>query len=351
MKKQLFMLAFAGMAILSACNEETMLNEKEHIAYASVTLSNETNAKSTITTTEAQDSTFIYADVFVFNSEGNLDGYKHMTSKSEAIQATAGEKTIYAVVNAHNLVVNSIQNETQFNNTIALLQDENSENFTLVGSTQATLSTEAPTPVIMAVSRLVAKIELQSLTVNFAGTPLAGKSLSNVEIYLTNVPNQMNFSGTSSGSVNGSTWDADGNLTMANIIADDVHNVIADGSQAPSSHYFFPYQKYSVNELSGSDCIRLIIKAGLDADGDNISEIYYWSIPINCAGKGGKNTESADHYGVKSNYRYIYDVVITRQGISADEEDPENSDIEYAMASGSLTIVPWQTGIDADVNF
>ena len=204
----------------------------------------------------------------------------------------------------------------------------------MVGSKSATLSSSAPTTVNVTVNRLIARVSLNSLKADFAGMTYAGKPITNVSVYLAYLPDSKTFANTDPAGQNiisGATYSE--TTAITGMIADAVSGSITS-SVNTTAHHFYTYERSAVSNLTGQDCVRLVVKGDLDTDNNGVGETYYWSIPVNTE-KGGYKAANG-HYGVKANYTYAYDVTITRAGAGNDYQD-----LEYATMTAAVTIADW----------
>ncbi|MBP5210213.1 MAG: hypothetical protein J6Z27_00035, partial [Bacteroidales bacterium] len=283
MKRTFIAIAIVGTMAFTACQKD--LSGDRPVDEAVMTVKVNDAMSKALGVTETNEGTINNYDVFVFNaSTGVIDGYKSESSNASlSLTATSGPKHVYVVANRQaGFDVTSVRSEANFLSKTASMMKENSSSFTMIGETDCTLSSSQTNTVEVDVTRFVAKIALTSLAVNFTGTPLAGQTLSNVKIYLKNVPALKLFSGsdvTSPQYLSGNTSAWQTGALNAGILSDQV-NSIADGS-ATANPSFYPYSRWSASAMAANACIRLVITADIDGDNDGTPENYTWSIPIN----------------------------------------------------------------------
>mgnify|MGYP003584384653 CR=1 FL=1 len=295
------------------------------------------------------DNTVQTLEIFVFKNlsgaadDGILEAYKKFSGSELAslsglqLRAKTGQKTIYAVANSHKSDWSGVDTYAKFLAAAASLKSENTTSFTMTGSANATL--EATTSVSVPVSRLVGRVILASVRTNFAGTPYAGGTISNVAAYLTNVVPEVYYgSGMSSGSgvLNSLGYvaaDCSG-CTMSNMLYDSMPSAIGDSGYS-GPNYFYCYENTIASEGS-SKFTRLVIQADLSG------KTYYYPININREGYG----YSSGTAGISRNTSYALNVVISGPG-STNPEQP----ITMGSLSVSVSVANWATVPDSSVNF
>ena len=186
----------------------------------------------------------------------------------------------------------------------------------MIGENTVTIS-ESSTTVTIPVTRLVSKVSVNSLKFQFSGA-LAGKSVTEVAMYVKNFPTTQTYGGTP-----GITYSSGLFSTKQNTFeVYDLIGTIADGQTDVTPHHFFCYQRPTEVLTTGSGTIRLCVTGKIDG------QRYYWSIPVN---NGSVWTADAfvsgdEHYGVKRNHSYEYEIIITRAGVPDDGNDPNPTD-------------------------
>ena len=313
MRKKIWLAALALGIVMTSCSEiegqQAGLNNEEVVVNFS--LGNATKAIEGI-----DDDAINSAYVLAF--DGNrLDGSAYVTTANGSIKITEGSRRFLAIVNPNSEF--SFTNVTTPASVMALVSQLSSEglaDMVMIGD-KTELITENTSVITIPVTRLVSKVCVNSLKFQFSGA-LAGKSVSNVALYVKNYPISQSYSG-----VVGNTYSS--GLFAGNQPSFEVYDLVgnmSDGVAETRCHQFFCYHRETSAAVSGSGAIRLCVKGDIDG------HTYYWSLPVN---NGNVWTASAfqsgdSHFGVRRNHSYEYDITITRAGIPDDGNDPDPTD-------------------------
>ncbi len=129
--------------------------------------------------------------VFVFNGDV-LDGYGSSTGSTEAVASvTAGERVIYALVNAPTSLSGITSKATLLSTVSTLVED--GDNFEMVGNTTATLEAEtANNKVSVAVDRLAARVVIRKIT-NAMENDAMANDFKLESVYITNATGDVNY--------------------------------------------------------------------------------------------------------------------------------------------------------------
>ena len=326
MKKRTTIYTFAALALitLASCTKPCSSCD-EPIGEAELKIELTTQqTRSATPPTPSQDNTINSLDIFIFRDSDpaspdyqKLDTYKHLQGsemENISISTTTGPKLIYVVANDHSNTFSGVTNLTEFRKLTTSLADERLGSFTMFGEASATLSTTSSVSITL--ERFVARVAITSIKTNFSGTPYAGKTLSDIKLYLINVHGEkLLYNGTPASAspllLNpGGLIGTDANSTAeANLIYEPISGTIDDsGTDVP--HWFHCYPN-TTEEISGST--KMVLQCSLDG------VTYYYPIPVNQPGYG--YNPSNGHYGVKRNCSYSYGITITRPG-SLDPDEP-----------------------------
>mgnify|MGYP002853911075 FL=1 len=311
--KKIMLVAIALGIVMSSCSktdtEPSAGGQNEVVVNFS--LGGATKANSGINETAVNTA-------YVFAFDGNrLDGSTYVTGNTGTIKVTSGSRRFIAVVNPNSeFSFTSVTTPASVMNLVSQLGSEALSDMVMIGDQTQTV-TESTSNVTIAVTRLVSKISVNSLKFQFTGA-LAGKTASNVEIYLKNYPVSQTYSGTSGTSYASGLFS--GNRSAFEVY--DLVGTMTDGLADASGHHFYCYHRETSAAVSGSGAIRLCVRAIVDG------QTYYWSLPVN---NGDVWTATAfasgdSHFGVKRNHSYEYDITITRAGIPDDGLDPDPED-------------------------
>ncbi len=352
MKKLLF--ALAALAFLASCSKENSpaageVHEGE-IARINLNIVRSqdisTKASGSAHGVQNDDNTVKTLEVFIFSSDNTLDTYKkfdNVGSSLTGLQVTArtGLKKIYVIANSHVSSWAGVTTLAEFGKKVSDLKSEGLKSFTMTGSVNTEVKSSSN--VTIPVSRLVGRVKLGSLKTAFAGTPYAGKTLSNVKIYLTNVYGSKTFvSGADPASplvlnANALIASDTSGFSIGAAIAEVFSGTVGDAGDT-KQHYFYCYENLLEAETSSKKFTRLVIQGDLEGS------TYYYPIQINRDNYG--YAPANGHKGVKRNTSYTYNVVINRPGSSSPSED-----ISSGTVSLSVSVENWTNAADANINF
>ncbi|MBP3257972.1 MAG: hypothetical protein J6M23_08280 [Bacteroidales bacterium] len=421
--KKLFNISLAALAAmvvgLTACNKNPqpeVVTEPENPAevvtpdpgllVVSVNPENGIESKVAGASATAAESAIKSLQVFVFygetktqlgQTENNLetDIYKTYDGtenhKTELITTTVGQKYIYALANAPRLrgitTVNSLKEQVMnlgYNSIpsgglvmagafdYSWNEGANSGQINVLGKkkeitayTQNQPSTY--TTVSINLYRLAARIELQSIEVDFTGTDLEGQSFTVEEIYLKNVPNGVRMDGQNSTLLSGDMtyWtnkiskeaspkdkaglDVTG-LVFESIAGED-KNILAGGSGNPTKstktygRYFYSYPNPITTDVTGGTPstftqrrTRIVIHAKIGG----VDSYYPVSIadPTNfIPADSSTPANSATHSQIVGNHKYVISKMkITSKGLPDDTIDEP---IVTGRAEVTVTVQDW----------
>lgn len=255
---------------------------------------------------------------YVLAFDGNrLDGSAYVTTANGSIKVTPGARRFLAIVNPNSeFSFTSVTTPASVMALISQLSSEGLADMVMIGDKTETI-TENTSVISIPVTRLVSKVSVNSLKFQFSGA-LAGKSVSNVSLYVKNYPISQSYSGTV-----GNTYSS--GLFQGNQASFEVYDFIGtmtDGSADTRCHQFFCYHRETSAAVSGSGAIRLCVKGDIDG------HTYYWSLPVNNGSvwRADAFVAGDSHFGVRRNHSYEYDITITRAGIPDDGNDPDPED-------------------------
>ena len=328
------LLMIAAIAVLAcSCGKENALEEMPQESVVYITLKNDNSVKASGAGhgVQADDNNINTLEVFVFRAEqgkddyGMLDVYKKFSGRELSslsnleVKTTTGNKIIYAVANSHKENWSGITTLGEFEKQTASLMNEDVRDFVMVGCKEEAL--QLASSVSIAVRRLVARIQVNSIETDFEDTPYEGCSLTDVKAYLINVQGMKYFydgSGTDLKLLNSKKYvgaDVSGAL-MDNVLYEDIAAIVDDSGYAVP-HYFYCYENNLGTETESERFTRLVIEAGLNG------RRYYYPIAI-------KNLER--------NCCYSVDVKIRRPG----SLDPD-VDVVLGTMELALDVLGWNT--------
>lgn len=343
--KKLFMIAMAAAAVCSCAKGNVVDNvESQQESTVYITIKNDdstplTRASGNGHGTQVQDNTINTVELFIFRvnpgqaDDGILDGYKKFNSSeletlsNLEVKSTIGKKMIYAVVNSHRESWPTGLTRTIFEQQTAQLFKENIKDFLMVGGKEATL--QISTNVSFQISRMVARVRLNSVVASFENTPYAGGALKNVKAYLINAHSEKYlFDGSGNGLkiLNSKQYVANDNIgsAMPEILYEELSASI-DKSGYSIPHYFYCYSNPLETETENDRFTRLVIEGELNGTK------YYYPISLK---------------GIARNSCYSIDVKIQRPG-------SQNPDQDVAMGTMyiSLEVLGWNAIPGSTVEF
>ena len=255
---------------------------------------------------------------YVFAFEGNrLDGSAYVNGNTGTIKVTPGLRRFIAVVNPNDeFSFTGAGTPDAILALVSQLQSEALNDMVMIGDNSSVI-TESTTFVTIPVTRLVSKVSVNSLKFQFSGA-LAGKSVTEVAMYVKNFPTTQTYAGIPGTSYSSGLFSSKQNTFEVY----DLIGTINDGQTDVTPHHFFCYQRPTEVPTTGSGAIRLCITGKIDG------QRYYWSIPVNNGAVWNADAfvSGDEHYGVKRNHSYEYEIIITRAGVPDDGNDPDPTD-------------------------
>lgn len=326
--------------VITACSKNEFSMEEEQTGESCLYLSIQprTKASGSGHGNQSNDNTVGTLEIFIFRGEGKdagaLDTYKKFSADELVsltdlqITSTTGLKQIYAIANSHQQQWEGVVTHADFKKRLSSLKNEELKSFTMTGGIEATL--QSTTHLALAISRLVSRVELKSLSASFVGTPYDGSQLQNVKLYLTNVVGESYFcSGTSPDEIpflnKGKAVGGDiGSCAMEGMLYESLAGKIGEAGEG-TPHYFYCYPNATEVESENMSFTKLVIQADLNGT------TYYYPFPI-------KNIERNCSYSVA--------VEIMRPG-TLDPEQP----LEKGVANVTLNVLDWVLQPEINVEF
>ena len=346
MKKTFSILALAA-AVLCSCDKNAdcvpcqKAEENQELATLSVSLGfddPQTRAVTAYTTAHDYEKAVNSVQILVFDASGKINIYKDAgTAVSDIkLSTTAGQKTVWAVVNGPDL--SAVATLSALQAKAVDLSDNNTTKtvgFVMAGSTSCTVSATGGTAAVT-VSRLVSRVALQKVT-NSLPSGYGALKIDNVT--LINVVGNQNLAGNASiatwynkmgrkdGGVQADIIDGSTNkascpsLTFAAPAA-TVNNGAAHTPATP--HLFYCYPNATSADANGwvssftARKTRLVVAATISGTR------YYYPVTINTP---------------ERNKAYTVELTITGLG-STDPDQP----VSKGAITASVTVQGWQTG-------
>ena len=346
MKKTFSILALAA-AVLCSCDKNAdcvpcqKAEENQEPATLSVSLGfddPETRAVTAYTTAQDYEKAVNSVQILVFDASGKINMYKDAGTTVSDIQlsTTAGQKTVWAVVNGPDL--SAVANLSALQAKAVDLADNSltkTEGFVMAGSTSCTVSATGGTAAVT-VSRLVSRVALQKVT-NSLPSGYGALKIDNVT--LINVVGNQNLAGNASIAtwynkmgrkdggaqadiIDGSTNKASCPSLTFVAPAATVNNGAAHTPATP--HLFYCYPNATSADANGwvssftARKTRLVVAATISGTK------YYYPVTINTP---------------ERNKAYTVELTITGLG-STDPDQP----VSKGAITASVTVQGWQTG-------
>lgn len=275
-------------------------------------------------------------EVFVFDKANNqLDAYSSVSGQTElTLTCTAGERVIYAVVNAEDDLT-EVATLDQLLAKVSDLKDNELTGFEMIGKVVKTLPQEDV--VVIDVSRFAARVVISEVVRDFASTSLQAVDFSVDAIYLTNVATQMNYGQTMDNTVWYNQFTVSGDLLspfvseFASLTFDTVSDgTLSDSESYSEEHCFYAYPNphYEGELLDGEEAnaeTRLVVETTLDG----VKRYYPIALPA-----------------LESNHSYeIRKLTITRPGSLSPDQKISVSDAQF-----ELNVVDWTTVLVSATN-
>ena len=265
--------------------------------------------------------------IFVFNGQ-DREAYRAVTGAMQAlVPATAGQRTVYALVNAPDM--SSVMTLAALNAAVTNLSDNAKDSFVMAGSVTQELTDGGN--VVITVKRIVARVSIAKISTNFVDYR-ANYKVRPEGIYLINVAANTSFDVTA----DATAWE--NRLAFVTgpcdaLLRDAVSGVlVSNGSPYEKEHAFYAYpNKYPIvpddySEIWKPRGTLLVIEATLITDLNEEIHGYY---PI-----------VLPHLDRNKTY-VIEEVCITRL-----PGDVPYKPIETGETQVTISVHEWETGLN-----
>lgn len=331
MRKIAFLAAVAATLCTVACNKELTTAKvetpSEAVQLADLTLSIVGNAPATKSADADFDddhSEVSNVQFFVFDGEV-LDAYKKIGSAtSTTMTVKAGDKTVWAVVNAPD--ISNVTTLTQLKAVSSTLLN-NASNFVMVGSDTATVPSEDP--IEIEVKRIASRVVVKKVTAAFSNPAYASMSCKLVKMFLINAPGDINLELTNAPT----TWYAQRAYEAVTGLTDHLstsganHELNTSAFETECRHYCYPNPTVADSQATtwSARHTRMVIEVLLG------SETFYYPITMPVL-EPGKSYE-------------IENLTITRKGSNNPDQPISLSDATFEISVKEWTVVPITEGI------
>ena len=331
MRKIAFLAAIAATLCTVACNKELPTSKvelpSESVQMADLTLSVVGNAPATKSSNADFDddhSEVANVQFFVFDGEV-LDAYKKIGgATSTTMTVKAGDKTVWAVVNAPD--ISNVTTLTQLKAVSSTLLN-NASNFVMVGSNTGTVPSEDP--IEIEVKRIASRVVVKKVTAAFTNPAYASMSCKLVKMFLINAPGDINLELTSAPT----TWYAQRAYEAVTGLTDHLstsggnHELNTAAFETVCRHYCYPNPTVADSQATSWSArhTRMVIEVLLG------SETFYYPITMPVL-EPGKSYE-------------IENLTITRKGSNNPDQPISLSDADFEISVKEWTVVPVTEGI------
>ena len=283
----LFTAALAAFA-LASCNKEmgTQVDGPMKMVDATVQIVGTPETRVT-DATYADESKVNDLQVYVFDADGALENYYPAgAATSVTVTVSAGEKTIWAVVNAPATTVNSL---TELKEKATLLQSNARDNFIMTGSVTQELVDGGNVPIT--VKRIVSRVAIKHIETDFKGSR-ADLELPINAIYLINVAADNNLDvamsapadwynklGYSTSVCDGLLFDSIEGVTVKNNVLNDAGEIVTDNSYTVE-HAFYPYPNPIIEETYADEWCPRHTMLVVEVTYQNARKYYPIELPV-----------------------------------------------------------------------
>jgi len=360
-KNSLFFIAIAmSMAgLLASCaNDEKDVLQNNTLVSLKLQGTASNGVRST--TTPTNENAINRVAVGVFYADGSVNTIVEPTISGDAASFTCMASSggtpcdIVVVANAPAGTFTGATTKSAFLlKTVALTQTSN--DLPISGEKTQTLTAGAANSVTVDISRLVARIEISSITTNFATTGIyANAKFSPDRIFLYNAKSVSDVQTTTAPNTTVSLNGWDGTNAVTGLLDEPTGVTLSVGGTKTYSttHYFYTF----TNLANASAKTKLIIGGNFDVNGDGTitpadgDGYVYYPIVINRDQSG--TTITATGYtdkgttAITRNMKYQLSAEIKGKGVSSVTEDIAPADVNL-----SVNVVDWTLTVDQSVIF
>lgn len=315
MNKRIIIAAMAAIA-LAACEKKDVEPQVKPGETVTFEVSAQTS-QTKITGAETGENTVNSYQFLVFNKDnGMLETYASSETASTKLTCTTGSKDIVVIANAPNL--SSVVSMEMLKNTKSALKDNKKGKFVMEGIASPTLTASSNT-VNVTLTRLVSKIRLKKISLNFDHASYDELNFKVLKVYLINVPADRGYLASPADPelwYNELEYDA---ADPNEMLYDDVNIDISATKLYDIQHHFYcypnPYTTDSFTDEWSPRPTRLVVEAELGG------VHYYYPVALP---------------ELKSNTVYEVSLEIVRPGSVTPEENMDKYE-----SSVTVTINEW----------
>ena len=287
MKKVAYIITGALLSLLlSGCEKQPAAETADAPAKRVITFGIRLNdgTKVSPSPTSAQEGAINKLAVLVFNGNFIEDRIETTTDTSVDFELEPGEYTVVAVANYGTNSPMSATTLSGVRATNSLLDDNSVGNFVMYGEKSVTVTRTSGGTEYIQLKRLVAKLGIKKISVEFTSPVVATRTFTLRKIYVTNAFRQNSLYAASTPVATTSLWynmKAYSSSAKNDLLAEtEINTVIAQGASNTTEHYFYCYENSitSANDVQGGTwsprCSRMVIEATVGSD------TFYWTITV-----------------------------------------------------------------------
>lgn len=314
-KKNVFAAIAAAFALL-ACNEKTVdiqSADDELVTIQLEAINYETKSLST-----ADGSSVSSLQFLLFNSDGELEAYKEQTSTLSCdLVCTKGWKKVVVIAN-YNTDLQDIAHIDDLKTYKADLFENTMESCVMEGVSE--VNVDRSKPVSVTLYRLVSRLILNKVSVNFEMDYLKTADVKLKAVYLINLVGEKYFSSSEQKS---GVWynKMSPEIVAKDIVYDDCEDVqLTNGIDYTTQHRFYFYPNSNHTDSSETEWSERATKCVVELSVDDVT--YYYPMALT--------------FTATSNYDYLLNLTITRLG----SDSPNSSVVTYTVKS-DVTVSKW----------
>ena len=305
MIKKLYFAAIAAAFVFTGCAEGQadlpQVGNSEGLVELTVSVS---DAQTKTTGQNYLDKIINDIQIFVFNKYGVYETSATAENYTLKLSCTSGHKQIVALVNADP--VSDVLNISDLGAIKSDLASVGNGELVMVGTKEVDLPCEGP--VVIDVTRLVGRVVLKSVYLDFALPQHQRLSFEITDVYVVNAAGDRAYLEENEPSF----WYNEGACDPAATLP-HLYDAVVDGSlvsrgpKYETNHYFYCYPNNTEKKT------RLVVEA---LRGGNP---YYYPITLD---------------EIRSNHAYAYDLTITRLGSDSPNVPVDESVVTYTAVTG-----------------
>ena len=321
MKNSFQIIAAAILAsCLAGCSENPGAETPaEKLVHTTVSIAGSPVTRATDVTSSDEEA-ISNLQIFVFDDKGTVEDYIDAgASRTGEVITKEGEKTVVAIVNAPSL--KSVTTRTGLFTKTSLLSDNSPGSMVMTGEATAVLQDGGN--LTIPVTRIISKVVLKKVTLDFTSTINAGKEFRIQSIYLINVAGDNTYSAASEPTL----WynklrDGynDTGCESFRLLSDSVNTTVNNKSSYTRDHSFYCYPNLVSAESFDSAWsprhTMLVVDALLGND-----KVYY-PVELPVIGRNKCLT--------------IEELTITKKG-----SDQPYKPVEDGTCNITVSVVPW----------